>query len=296
VEGRESGQGVETNPGSWGIGANYDGQFKDRKWHGKGVFTDADGARKVGQWVAGALLAAGANKDAQDRGGSEGGAGGADSEGGGESEGVGDPASGGPMKTPEGCFVSAGSADAAAAAPDGLTLDVGGEENGQGLQDWAGGYDEDYDEDEGHDGGYTGQWRDGTQHGQGVYRYSGGGSYAGQWQQGYRHGQGVRVQGVHGSTYDGAWLRGKRHGKGVEVFPNGDQYDGDYKDGSRHGKGVEICVDGMKYDGEWKDDKMHGKGVETFAVETDAASMAGVQLQRRVEGRPEAREGHGDPR
>ena len=82
--------------------------------------------------------------------------------------------------------------------------------------------------------GYTGQWRGGARHGQGVYRYSGGGSYAGQWQQGYKHGQGVRV------------------------FPNGDLYDGDYKDGHRHGKGVEICAGGMRYDGQWKGDKMHG--------------------------------------
>ena len=67
---------------------------------------------------------------------------------------------------------------------------------------------------------HTGTWVDGTRHGTGTYRESGGVTYIGEFRDGERTGNG-RLAWPDGRSYDGTWHTGMRHGNGVEVLPGG---------------------------------------------------------------------------
>eukprot|EP00936_MAST-01D_sp_MAST-1D-sp1_P002661 g2661.t1 len=111
---------------------------------------------------------------------------------------------------------------------------------------------------------YDGEWKDGKEHGRGVFTCSSDG----------------RFYGATDIKYDGEWKNGNKHGRGVltawqkvdnwlvRVFSFGlgpsnhyYKYDGEWKDDKQHGRGVETHENGYKYDGEWKDGKYHGRGV-----------------------------------
>ena len=79
------------------------------------------------------------------------------------------------------------------------------------------------------DGGrkYDGEWKDGVQHGRGVFHFSA------------------------AERYDGEWRNGKPNGHGVKVYADGRRYDGEWRDNKKHGRGVLTWADGASYDGDW---------------------------------------------
>jgi len=124
-DGKKHGQGVYTGAD----GNRYEGQFKDNKQHGQGVYTGADGSRYEGQW-----------KDNNYHG--------------------------------QGVYTEA----------DGDRYEGQWKDNkqhGQGVITWADG------------DRYEGQYKDGKKHGQGVYTWADGDRYEGQYKDGKPHGQGV---------------------------------------------------------------------------------------------------------
>ena len=133
-------------------------------------------------------------------------------------------------------------------------------------------------------GSYEGEIVDGLRHGKGKYTWSNGSEYEGDWVKGKRCGFGVyKSYGkneVDGTTfmsyiYEGEWKDSKQHGygvaKGYKVFPRFGHvfmkwsYDGPWVDDKKHGRGVYRDWDGNAlsehwkvYEGEWIDDKRHG--------------------------------------
>jgi hypothetical protein len=104
----------------------------------------------------------------------------------------------------------------------------------------------------------------------GTYTWNNGDNYTGEWKNGKQHGQGIYSHGKNsdwaGEKYVGNWRNGKRHGQGVTTWTlNGDKYVGEYKNNNRHGQGSFIHTNGDKYVGEWKENKKSGQGTYSWA-------------------------------
>jgi len=110
---------------------------------------------------------------------------------------------------------------------------------------------------------YIGEWKDGKEHGQGIFIWADGEEYIGQWMNGKKHGRGTYTY-PSGSKYVGQWMNGKKHGQGTYTFPDGEGYIGQWKNGEKHGRGTYTYPSGAKYVGEWKDGKEHGQGTYTY--------------------------------
>lgn len=106
---------------------------------------------------------------------------------------------------------------------------------------------------------YVGEWKDGRMDGYGVMTYGDGDKYKGQWKDGLYHGEGIFTS-SDGYIYEGRWENDKRNGKGVLTMTDGRKYDGEWKDGMRDGHGVYTFPNGVYYDGEWENGKKHGQG------------------------------------
>ena len=128
---------------------------------------------------------------------------------------------------------------------------------------------------------YEGEFSQNQYHGLGKVTFFSGGFYNGEWRNGKKHGNGHEILG-NGDEYKGDFVDGKRHGNGHEILGNGDEYKGDFVDGERegqgwwkdsggvyeggfrqgefHGLGKVTLTNGEIYEGEWKDGKRHGKG------------------------------------
>lgn len=150
---------------------------------------------------------------------------------------------------------------------------------------------------------YIGDWKDGKQHGDGVYtifsyreRLKGCGfkEYIiiciskGKWH------EGEFVEGTkkceNGVLCEGKWhdegftgnikYKGRRlsyisysgecnhdeerHGRGYMTYSKYEHYKGDWKDDKKHGKGGMTYSNGDHYEGDWKDDKQNGQGDMTY--------------------------------
>ena len=77
---------------------------------------------------------------------------------------------------------------------------------------------------------YVGEWKDGKQHGQGIYTWADGEKYVGEYKDGKSHGQGTNTW-ANGNKYVGAWQDDKQHGQGTYTYSNGDKYVGEWKGG-----------------------------------------------------------------
>eukprot|EP01038_Epipyxis_sp_PR26KG_P003957 gene3957-5674_t len=104
--------------------------------------------------------------------------------------------------------------------------------NGKGVMTYSNGdvYDEVYD----------GDWIDHRKHGKGVYSYTSGGLYNGDWIDDKINGKGV-FKHVDGSVYDGDWRDDKKHGKGVLTYNDGSVYKGYFLDGNIHNSNEGMC-------------------------------------------------------
>lgn len=122
-----------------------------------------------------------------------------------------------------------------------------GRRTGQGTYTWPDG------------ARYTGGWRNGRKHGRGTYTWPDGSRYEGGWQNDKKHGQGTRDW-ADGYRYEGEWRGDVMHGGGTFFWSDGGSYTGEWRDGRKQGPGSRIWADGRRYEGEWQNDLMHGRG------------------------------------
>ena len=107
---------------------------------------------------------------------------------------------------------------------------------------------------------YEGEFKNGTRHGYGIYRWPDGGVYEGEFLNGNRHGHGIHRY-ANGNSYDGQYENGSFHGKGKYVWADGSWYEGEFLNGNRHGKGTYYWSNGEKYIGGWNNGLRHGEGL-----------------------------------
>ena len=108
---------------------------------------------------------------------------------------------------------------------------------------------------------YIGEWKDGKEHGQGIFIWADGEEYIGQWMNGKKHGRGTYTY-PSGSKYVGQWMNGKKHGQGTYTYPSGAKYVGEYQNGVRRGRGTYTYPSGAKIVGEWANGELNGYAVE----------------------------------
>ena len=108
---------------------------------------------------------------------------------------------------------------------------------------------------------YIGEWKDGKEHGQGIFIWADGEEYIGQWMNGKKHGQGTYTY-PSGDEYVGEHQTGVRHGRGTYTYPSGAKYVGEYQNGVRRGQGTYTYPSGAKIVGEWANGELNGYAVE----------------------------------
>ena len=108
---------------------------------------------------------------------------------------------------------------------------------------------------------YIGEWKDGKEHGQGIFIWADGEEYIGQWMNGKKHGQGTYTY-PSGAEYVGEHQNGVRHGRGTYTYPSGAKYVGEYQNGVRRGRGTYTYPSGAKIVGEWANGELNGYAVE----------------------------------
>ena len=108
---------------------------------------------------------------------------------------------------------------------------------------------------------YIGEWKDGKEHGQGIFIWADGEEYIGQWMNGKKHGQGTYTY-PSGAKYVGQWKNGEKHGRGTYTYPSGAKYFGEYQNGVRRGQGTYTYPSGAKIVGEWANGELNGYAVE----------------------------------
>ena len=150
-EGKAQGRGVYT----FANGDRYDGEYRDDKRHGRGVFDWATGDRYEGEFREN-------RRDGR-----------------------------GVLTTTTGSRY------------DGEWRD--GEQNGVGILTYADG------------ARYAGEWRNGEQNGRGIQIWPDGSRYTGEWRDGARSGRGIQIW-PSGNRYEGAWREGRPDGFGVATI------------------------------------------------------------------------------
>merc|ERR1719334_1003888 len=139
---------------------------------------------------------------------------------------------------------------------------------------------------------HTGFWRNGLQHGRGLWigkdestkegnwikgKMEGIGKivdkdgfiYEGNLQDGIPLGHGIKKEGKFmgsgASVYIGSWSKGLKNGYGVlDDIMTGEKYMGLWTDGIRHGRGCVVNSDGVYYEGNFYNNKLCGDGVMIF--------------------------------
>ena len=109
---------------------------------------------------------------------------------------------------------------------------------------------------------YEGEFLDGIPNGKGKKKYIDGCQYEGNFLNGKENGAGIKKE-KNGQLYEGEFVNGMKQGKGKHILKNGKMYEGDFYEDKYNGKGTLTWPDGTKYIGEFKNGKMEGKGVLT---------------------------------
>ena len=110
---------------------------------------------------------------------------------------------------------------------------------------------------------YEGEFVEGIPNGKGHKKYKNGNEYNGNFKNGKENGYGTKKFG-DGEIYEGEFLDGVKSGKGKHIFKDGQKYEGDFYEDHYNGNGTYLWPDGLKYVGEFKDDKVEGKGILTW--------------------------------
>ena len=97
--------------------------------------------------------------------------------------------------------------------------------------------------------------------------------YEGDYRDGLEHGTGVYVR-ANGERYEGEWQDGERSGRGVYTWPNGDRYEGEWREGQRQGRGVYVWGSGVQYEGEWSAGEPSGQGAYSTPNQAPAPRSA----------------------
>jgi hypothetical protein len=128
---------------------------------------------------------------------------------------------------------------------------IDGKRDGKGTMTWKTG------DEKGANGNkrflniYVGEWKDDKQHGKGKMTYENSRSPK------YDYGP-------IGGVYDGEWEMGERNGIGMFTSEDGWAYQGSWKEGRRHGKGVITYDNGKKEEAIWINDAKGGSFKEQF--------------------------------
>ncbi|EAR84709.1 protein kinase (macronuclear) [Tetrahymena thermophila SB210] len=104
---------------------------------------------------------------------------------------------------------------------------------------------------------YEGQWASNQKDGFGIMEYKNGNRYEGQFKNGEFNGKGIfyyKEDDIK-KSYDGLWVNDKQEGFGILEYKNGTKYEGNFKNGKKNGKGIQLDQNGQKLNGEWIDDK-----------------------------------------
>ena len=107
---------------------------------------------------------------------------------------------------------------------------------------------------------YEGEFKGGIPNGKGHKKYKDGSEYEGNFKNGKENGWGIKKW-KDGQIYEGNFLNGIKNGKGKHIFSDGQKYEGDFYEDHYNGNGIYLWPDGLKYEGKFKDDKVEGKGI-----------------------------------
>lgn len=107
---------------------------------------------------------------------------------------------------------------------------------------------------------FEGEFRDNDLY-RGSYFFASGDTYVGYFKDGKQHGKGVYTN-SNGNKFSGEFKNGKEHGPGEEFIINGDRFKGNYSDGKKHGLGTYIWKNGDRSEGAYENGI--GIGLHTF--------------------------------
>ena len=102
---------------------------------------------------------------------------------------------------------------------------------------------------------YEGNFKQGLEHGLGMFLWVNGNKYQGDWNYGRRTGNGT-IWFANGDLYTGAFLNDKMHGQGQFKSKSGSRYNGEFVKWKKHGKGVLHLKNGQLLCARWKSGKM----------------------------------------
>ena len=196
---------------TWSGGSIYEGEIRNGKMHGKGVYTWLDGERHEGEFHDDEIHGKGVRTWPDGR-------------------------------RYEGEFVNGNfHGQSVETSPDGERIE-GEWREGEFVNDMMHGQSVQTFSD---DVRYVGEYRDGNMHGQGVYTYPDGRRYEGEFVNDNFHGQGVFTT-PSGRRLEGEYRDGKLHGQGVYTWPSGSRYEGEWRDGEKW-KGIEMAPNGRAF-------------------------------------------------
>ncbi|CDW89029.1 UNKNOWN [Stylonychia lemnae] len=99
---------------------------------------------------------------------------------------------------------------------------------------------------------YDGNWFNNNIHGYGTYSWPDGRKYVGDWKENKLHGSGIYTW-EDGRKYEGQYVDDKKEGFGIYVWPDGRKYDGMWANGKQHGEGKFYNAKGKSKRGIWED-------------------------------------------
>ncbi len=98
---------------------------------------------------------------------------------------------------------------------------------------------------------YEGEFLNNNRHGRGTYTHADGSRYEGEWRNNKKHGRGTNTR-ADGRRYEGLWRNNNRHGRGTYFWPSGARYEGEWRNGKPDGKGVYRDSEKRIYEGDWR--------------------------------------------
>lgn len=102
---------------------------------------------------------------------------------------------------------------------------------------------------------YTGSFRNGVIHGRGVYTFKNGDKFEGKFFNG-KAADPALFTWASGDRYEGSWKDDKAEGEGIYHYRNGDTYRGNFSEGLKSGKGTYTFAKGKTVPAIWEKDRI----------------------------------------